>query len=124
MSNQESVITVYSVLANRRRQYVILYMLTPDQDEWTSMADVARRVTAVKHGYSIQEAKGEDYLNVRESLRHTHFDALADAGVIEYDAQQTHVTPGERLAVVGRILGPFPPAVRTRQVREPLTGAL
>ncbi|MFC7028617.1 hypothetical protein ACFQH8_16710 [Halomicroarcula sp. GCM10025710] len=96
-ARHEEVSTVCSLLRNRRRRLVVLYMLTREQDEWTTMSEVARWVTAVTQGYSIEEATGDDYRNVRESLRNTHLSALADAGVIKYDAQQTRVAPGERL---------------------------
>jgi len=96
-ARHEEVSTVCSLLMNRRRQLVILYMLTRDQNEWTTMSDVARWVTAVTKGYSIEGATGDDYRNIRESLRNTHLSALADAGVIEYDSQQTRVAPGEQL---------------------------
>lgn len=102
-ANQEEVITMCSLLANRRRQLVILYLLNRDLDEWISMEEIARWVTAVRHGYSLEEARGEDYRNIRESLRHTHLRTLADARVIKYDAQQTRVTPDARLPEVGRI---------------------
>ncbi|PGF14367.1 hypothetical protein CP556_22000 [Natrinema sp. CBA1119] len=102
-ANQEEVITMCSLLANRRRQLVILYLLNRDPDEWISMEEIARWVTAVRYEYSLEEAKGADYRNIRESLRHTHLRTLADAGVIKYDAQQTRVTPDARLPEVGRV---------------------
>lgn len=102
-SNQEEVITMCTLLANRRRQYVVLYMLTHDPEEWVSMGEIARWVTAVINDYSIQDATGDDYRNIRESLRNTHLETLADAGVINYDSQQTRVAPGDRLPAIGRI---------------------
>lgn len=102
-ANQEEVITMCSLLANRRRQLVVLYLLGCDEDEWISMGELARWVTAVRQGYSLEEATGADYRNIRESLRHTHLKTLADAGVIEHDAQQTRVAPGARLPEVGRV---------------------
>ncbi|EMA16154.1 DUF7344 domain-containing protein [Haloarcula amylolytica] len=102
-ARHEEVSTVCSLLMNRRRQLVVLYMLTCEQNEWTTMSEVARWVTAVTQGYSIEEATGDDYRNIRESLRNTHLSALADAGVIEYDAQQTRVAPGEQLEDVAGV---------------------
>ena len=102
-AHQEEVITICSLLANRRRQLVVLYLLGCDQDEWISMEEIARWVTAVRYEYSIEEASGADYRNIRESLRQTHLEALADANVIEYDADQTRVAPDARLPEVGRV---------------------
>jgi len=103
-ANQEETITMCSLLANRRRQLVVLCLIGRDQDEWISMEEIARWVTAVRYEYSLKEARGSDYRNIRESLRHTHLETLADANVIEYDSQQTRVAPSTRLPKVGRVL--------------------
>jgi hypothetical protein len=102
-ANQEEVVTMCSLLANERRQLVVLYLLGRDEDEWITMKEMARWVAAVKHECSLEEATGADYRNIRESLRHTHLETLADAGVIEYDATQTRVAPGARLPKVGNV---------------------
>lgn len=93
-----------SILANRRRQLAVLYLLTCGADEWVSLTDLARWITAVTTDSTLEAATGADYHNIRESLRHSHLPALADAGAITYDANRTRLTPSDNLRVFGRAL--------------------
>lgn len=100
----DDVITICSLLSNRRRQYIIFYLLSSTNDEWVPLRDVAQWATAVEHEYPVSEATGDDYRNMRESMRHTHVDTLADANVIEYNSQGTELKAGDCLPEVARIL--------------------
>lgn len=100
----ENVITICSLLGNRRRQYIIFYLLASNGEEWIPLRDVAQWATAVEHEYPVSEATGDDYQNMRESMRHTHVDTLADAGVIKYNPQCTKIKPDDRLPEVARVL--------------------
>ncbi|QKY22290.1 hypothetical protein B4589_017985 (plasmid) [Halolamina sp. CBA1230] len=92
------------MLGNRRRQLAVLYLLTCDTDEWVSLANLARWITAVTTDSSLDAATGSDYHNIKESLRHTHLPTLADAGAITYDADRTRLTPSDTLPFLGRLL--------------------
>lgn len=98
-----NVAEICGLLRNRRRQYIV-WCLCAQPDEWIPVRDVARWVTAVVHEYSLSDARGDDYRSVRESLRHTHLDALDAAGVIKTNDQQTEVRPGPRFDEVASIL--------------------
>lgn len=100
----DTVTTVCSILGNRRRQLAVLYLLTCRPDEWVSLTELARWITAVTTDASLDAATGSDYHNVKESLRHTHLPTLANAGVITYDADRTRLTPSDTLPVLGRLL--------------------
>lgn len=100
----DTVITACSILANRRRQLAVLYLLACDDDEWVSLTNLARWTTAVATNSSLEAATGAEYHNIRESLRQTHLPTLADAGVIIYDADRTRLTPGENLPLLGQLL--------------------
>lgn len=100
----DTVTTVCSILGNRRRQLAVLYLLTYRTDEWVSLTDLARWITAVTTDTSRQGATGSDYRNVKESLRQTHLPTLADAGAITYDADRTRLMPSDTLPLLGRLL--------------------
>jgi hypothetical protein len=100
----ETVTTVCSVLGNRRRQLAVLYLQTCSADEWVSLTELARWITAVTTDSSLENATGGDYYNVRESLRQTHLPTLADAGAITYDAERTRLTPSDTLPLLSRLL--------------------
>jgi hypothetical protein len=100
----DTVTTVCSILENRRRQLAVLYLTTCGTDEWVSLTDLARWITAVTTDSSLNAATGDDYHNVKESLRHTHLPTLADAGAITYDADRTRLTASDTLPFLGRLL--------------------
>jgi hypothetical protein len=102
--NPDTVTTVCSILGNRRRQLVVLYLLTCDSNEWVTLTELARWIAAVTTNSSLEEARGSDYSNVREALRQTHLPTLADADVITYDADRTRLSPSDHLPLIGRLL--------------------
>jgi hypothetical protein len=99
-----TVTMICSILGNRRRQLAVLYLQTCSADDWVSLTELARWITAVTTDSSLEDATGSDYYNVRESLRQTHLPTLADAGAITYDAERTRLTPSDTLPLLSRLL--------------------
>lgn len=101
-SDPNTVADICSVLENRRRQLAVVYLLLHGED-WTSMADLARWITAVMNDVPLEDATGPEFRSVKESLRHTHLETLDDADVIRYEDERGRATAGERLELVGRV---------------------
>ncbi|MFC7250670.1 hypothetical protein ACFQJ5_12575 [Halomicroarcula sp. GCM10025324] len=99
----DTVSTVCDLLSNQRRQFVVFYLASiPEQ--WVSVSEVSRWVTAVYYDQSISESRGAEYKNVRESMRHTHVDVLEEADVVEVDDRGTEMRRGPRFERVAAIL--------------------
>jgi hypothetical protein len=102
-SDLDTVSTVCDLLSNQRRQFVVVYLVS-HSDEWVSVSEVSRWVTAVIYDLPLDESRGTEYKNVRESMRHTHIDALEAAAVVEVNDQGTEIRRGPRFQKVASTL--------------------
>lgn len=74
--------TLLDALSHARRRYVLYYL----QDEETStLNEVARRLTAWETGVPVETVTDEDAEAVRAALYHKHLPILAEAMLVEYD---------------------------------------
>ena len=94
--NQSSVIryptvtanldTVFEILSNARRRYLLYYLFTMEGE----VAEFDAAVNAV-YKYGAAETGTDDHPtreDVKIELHHTHLPRLTDAGVIDYDRRQ------------------------------------
>ncbi|PSQ51903.1 hypothetical protein BRD20_08765 [Halobacteriales archaeon SW_8_65_20] len=102
-SDLDTVSTVCDLLSNQRRQFVVFY-LASHPDGWASVSEVSRWVSAVIHDQPLDETRGAEYKNVRESMRHTHIDALEEAAVVKVNDQGTEIRRGPRFQKAASIL--------------------
>lgn len=94
---------LYTCLSAARRCHVI-EMLAESDDANLSVRYLARQIAAVEQGIEPKNATGEPYRNVYVALTQTHLDALAAAGVVQFDANRKIVSPDESLEVAYLLL--------------------
>lgn len=98
--------TIFSVLQNARRRYVIYYLVT--HDGWVTSRDLADQVAAWENDDPVQELSYEQRKRVRTALYQTHLPRLDDAGVIEYDVRDGRLRPTDQLTAYERYLDRVP----------------
>lgn len=82
---------VFDILSNRRRRYVLHYLL--QEDGAVELRELSRQVTAWENHISVEEVTYKQRKRVYTALRQTHLPAMDDAGVIVYDSQSGEVQP-------------------------------
>ncbi|RQG90467.1 DUF7344 domain-containing protein [Natrarchaeobius chitinivorans] len=84
--------TLYGLLSNSQRRYVLYHLLESDRSTVEELArDVAKR-------------DGSDEREVAISLTHSHLPRLADHGLVEYDGESGHVTVTESFETLRRTI--------------------
>jgi hypothetical protein len=87
---------VFRVLSNRRRRYVVHYLL--QRQEAVEFRRLTEQVTAWENGIPVEAVTHDQRKRVYTALRQTHLPTMADAGVIDYDRQRGIVEPTESVA--------------------------
>jgi DNA-binding transcriptional ArsR family regulator len=75
--------TIYSVLTNPRRRYVLHYL--KQRGESVSVRDLAEQVAAWENGKEPEDLTSQERKRVYVSLYQSHLSTLDDEGVVEYD---------------------------------------
>jgi hypothetical protein len=86
--------TIFSILSNQRRRYV-LYYLTRRQES-VALRDLAEQVAAWENDLTVEELNYKQRKRVYTSLHQTHLPKLDDADVIDYDRNRGTIALDER----------------------------
>jgi hypothetical protein len=92
---------VFEMLGNRRRRYVVFYL--HEAGGPVHLEALAEQIAAWIEGVPIERLSREVYQSVYVSLYQSHLPKLAEAGVIEYDEEEKHVRPSDRLREFGPV---------------------
>jgi hypothetical protein len=82
--------TIFSMLSNQRRRYVI-HFIKRDPGP-IRIRDLAQQVAAWENGIEVEELTYKQRKRVYTSLHQTHLPKLHDAGVVEYDRDRGTIT--------------------------------
>lgn len=83
MQSREAKNTLFTVLSNHRRRYV-LYACNQANGE-TTLSDVAEQVAAWEYDKPIEQITSTERKRVYTSIQQHHLDKLEDSGLIEVD---------------------------------------
>lgn len=102
---------IFDVLQNQRRRYVLQYL--ERFGEPIALSDLATQVAAWEYRIPVEEVSNEQKKRVYTTLQQTHLKKMAEAGIVEYDAEENLIrrTPHtEELTVYLEIVpgGEFP----------------
>ena len=86
--------TIFSVLSNQRRRYVIHYL--KHHRGSVTVRDLSRQTAAWENGVTVEELTYKQRKRVYTSLHQTHLPKLDDSGVIDYDRDRGTVSLDER----------------------------
>lgn len=101
---------IHHALRATRRRYVIR-ILNESKEKTRSVRLLANQVAAWEHDIPVDQATGELYRNVYNSLSQTHLPTLADAGIIIYDSQRQTASPGRNLQLAALLVAMNRPTV-------------
>ncbi|MGM0604955.1 MAG: DUF7344 domain-containing protein [Halobacteriota archaeon] len=89
MSDQEysalSRDTVFDLLSNSRRRFVLHYLKREDGP--VSLSDLAAQIASVENDIPVEDLTSQQRKRTYVSLYQTHIPKLEDAGAIEYDSE-------------------------------------
>lgn len=95
-SGEIDVDVIFHILSNRRRRYVLHYLL--QRSEAVELSDLASQVTAWEYQIPVEEVTHKQRKRVYTALRQTHLPSMHDEGVIVYDTRTGRVEPTEATA--------------------------
>lgn len=87
---------VFEMLSNRRRRYVVHYLL--DGDGESELRDLARGVAAWENGKRPDEVTSQERRRAYNALQQAHLPRMDDAGLVEFDAARGTVVAADGLA--------------------------
>lgn len=92
MSHQDSLTqdTVYDLLSNARRRFVLSYLR--DRDEPIVLSELSEEVAAWENDAPVEELTDQQIKRVYVSLYQTHIPKLDESGLIEYDKESGEVS--------------------------------
>ncbi|NHX37273.1 MULTISPECIES: DUF7344 domain-containing protein [Halolamina] len=114
-NTDETASTIHHTLRASRRRYTIFLLIhyhpqlrvAPDQTEFSnggtcslSVRELAREIASLEEGISKDQATGEKYRNVYNSLIQTHLPKLAEVGALNYNSTSKTVKPDENLVAL------------------------
>lgn len=94
--------TVFDLLAKPRRRETLYYLL--DCTHPATVDELTEHVTRREVATRTETVSTEAYERVGEALHRTHLPRLADAGVIDYDAETGLVTRAEQIRPLDEFL--------------------
>jgi predicted transcriptional regulator len=86
-----SVDELYSVLANRRRRYVLHYL--QQVHGRTDFGEMAEQIAAWEHGKARQEVTSNERKYVYSALQQRHLPKMHDIGLVEFNKRDGTVKP-------------------------------
>jgi DNA-directed RNA polymerase subunit RPC12/RpoP len=87
--------TLFEVLADDRRRYVLYYLL--EADGRGTLADLADQLAAREAETAVDALKERERKSVATDLHHVTVPRLADCGLVDFDPETGKVTATERL---------------------------
>lgn len=94
--------TVFSLLSNARRRYVLYYLR--DRGGKTSINELATQIAVWENDMPEEELSDQDVKRVYVSLYQTHIPKLEDWGIVTYDGDSGTVELTDRAGEVDRYL--------------------
>lgn len=85
----------FEVLANRRRRYVVHWLL--EAGAGTELRQLSRQVAAWENEKPLDRVTAQERRRVYNALQQFHLPKLDDAGVVHYDADRGEIEPTEEL---------------------------
>lgn len=98
---------VFDVLGNRRRRYILCYLLR--QDGPTECRELAEQIAAWETASEREQVARSQYQSVYNSLYQTHLPELESVGLVEYDRSENLVSPTNQMEEVKRFINPVVP---------------
>lgn len=86
--------TIFSMLSNRRRRYVLYYFNRNPGP--ASLRDLAERIAAWENDVEVANLDYKQRKRVYTSLHQTHLPKLDEAGVVDYDRSAGTITLADR----------------------------
>lgn len=86
---------VFETLRNRRRRYVVHYLLNWDGE--SNLRDLSRQIAAWENDKPPEKVTSEERRRVYNALQQTHLHKMDDAGVVQFDAARGTVSASSRL---------------------------
>ena len=82
--------TVFDILSNERRRYVLHHLLSKDGE--ADLRDLSLQVAAWENELEPDDVSRQQRKRVYATLRQTHLPRMAEAGIIEYDEDRSIAT--------------------------------
>jgi uncharacterized membrane protein len=89
---------VFEMLSNRRRRYVVHYLLDADDGTEAELRDLARTVAAWENDKRPEEVTSTERKRVYNALQQAHLPKMDDAGLIEFASSRSTVAATDGLA--------------------------
>jgi DNA-binding transcriptional ArsR family regulator len=86
--------TIFSMLSNQRRRYVLYYLHREPGP--VSLSDLAERIAAWENDIDVANLEYKQRKRVYTSLHQTHLPKLDDAGIVAYDRDEGTITLADR----------------------------
>ena len=91
---EEDLSALFFLLWPSRRRQVIWYVTSLNQGEQVAVRELSEQIAAVEEDVAPDAVSNPAYRNVYSNLDQNHLPKLADADVIQYDADRQLVAPG------------------------------
>lgn len=88
--------TIFSILSNQRRRYVLRYLRQVDRE--TDLSDLVERIAAWENDVDVPAVTYEQRKRVYTSLHQTHLPKLDDAGIVDYDRDRGTIVAADAAA--------------------------
>jgi hypothetical protein len=89
---------VFEMLSNRRRRYVVHYLLDADDEAEAELRDLARTIAAWENGKRPEGVTSTERKRVYNALQQAHLPKMDDAGLIAFDSSRGTVSATDGLA--------------------------
>jgi DNA-binding transcriptional ArsR family regulator len=86
--------TIFSMLSNQRRRYVLYYL--NQRSGTVSLRDLAERIAAWENDVDVADLDYKQRKRVYTSLHQTHLPKLDEAGIVDYDQEEGTITLADR----------------------------
>lgn len=94
--------TVFDILSNSRRRYVLYYLR--QQTEPVQLTTLAEHVAAWENDTDVESLREQERKRVYVSLYQTHVPKLADTGLVRYDKEEGTVALADEAEKMGDYL--------------------
>ena len=91
--------TVFDLLSNPRRRFVLHYLKQADGP--VRLSELAAEIAAIENEESVEELTSQQRKRTYVSLYQTHIPKLEDAGAVHYDAETGRVELGSGAGEIG-----------------------
>ncbi len=95
--------TLFDLLSSPRRRFTLYYL--HEEARTIELGELTEQVAAWEYDKPVEELTSQERKRVYVSLYQTHLPKLADAGIIEYDADSGQITLTDHIDEFGPYLG-------------------